>query len=217
MLDLTDRQRLDLAGRIRDAIAVLPYTKAEVAERLGVSPQAITGWETKGRIGKTSLSCLALLCGKSTDFFITGQEGEDPTWADIRGYASYADLGDGATTEEYAEAHKLKFRISSLRGQGLAGRRLEVYYGRGDSMEPNVRNDDALLVDRDDVSPRDGSIFLLESEDGAVVKRIEEIDGRWYVTSDNKQDPKWRKPVPMDGRKHFKILGRVRWIGRWEG
>lgn len=216
MLDLTEPQRLALAGRVREAIAALPYNKAEVAERLGVSPQAITGWETKGRIGKTSLARLALLCGRSTDFFITGQD-EDPGWSDVRGYASYADLGDGAAAEEYAEAHKLKFRTSSLRGQGLTGHRLEVYYGRGDSMEPNIRHDDAMLVDRDDVTPRDGSIFLLESEDGAVVKRLEEIDGRWYVTSDNKHDPKWRKPVPMDGRKHFKILGRVRWIGRWEG
>lgn len=219
MLDLNEKLRTALASRIRAVIADLPYSKADTAERLGVTPQAITGWEKRGRIGKTALTKLAALTGHSVAYFLTGKESDDSDWSQVRGFSGgEIALGDGASVEQYAEAHKLMFRTTSLRKQGLLGKPLEVYYGRGDSMEPSLHNGDAMLVDRSDVTPRDGAIFLLESEDGAIAKRLIEIDGRWYISSDNPHDPKWRKPVPLEnGRRHFQILGRVRWIARWEG
>ncbi|WCE04462.1 S24 family peptidase [Pseudoxanthomonas sp. JBR18] len=144
-----------------------------------------------------------------------GIEPDTSDWADVEGFQANIALGDGAANEEWQEAHKLKFRASSLRRQGLFPGNLQVFYGRGDSMEPRIHDGDAILVDRSDTRPVDDGIFMLENEDGAYAKRLSKIDGRWFVTSDNGHDPKWRKPVALEGRKPFKILGRVRWVGSW--
>ena len=208
----------ETAARIRAAIKDCERSKVEIADLLDVTPQAITGWETTGRIAKPNLSALALLVGKPIEHFINRRptKSGDDGFADVRGYASGIDMGDGAAAEEYSETHKLKFRKSSLRNKGLLDHSLEIYYGRGDSMEPHIRDGAALLVDRSDTEPRDDAIFILESDDGAIAKRLRDLGGRWFVDSDNRSDPKWRKPVPMDGKRHFTIVGRVRWIASWE-
>jgi len=63
-----------LADRIRRAIQASRRPKADIAEKLGVSPQAVTGWEKKGRISKTSLSGLARLLSIPLDDILTGGE-----------------------------------------------------------------------------------------------------------------------------------------------
>lgn len=216
MLDESEQLRMALAARIREVIADMPQTKAEISEALGVTPQAITGWETTGRIGKKSLAGLAALSGKAITYFLSGQKSMPEDWSEIQGYAHAVALGDGSSPDDYAEAHKLKFKTSSLRKKGLLGKRIEVYYGRGDSMEPRIKDGDALLVDLNDTTPRDDAIFVLESDEGAVAKRLIEMGGNWFVSSDNGHDPKWKKPVPMNGKRPFRIVGRVRWIGSWE-
>ncbi len=135
----------------------------------------------------------------------------------VEAFAHSLALGDGFTPDDYAESHRLLFRKSSLRGKGLLGRQLEVYYGRGDSMEPRIHDGDAMLVDRGDTTAKDGQVFVLEGPGGALAKRLTKIDGRWFFESDNKTDPKWRKPVPLDGKETYTIVGKVRWIGSWEG
>lgn len=140
-------------------------------------------------------------------------------WEDIRGVRQAAALGDGSFVDEYAETHKLKFRTSSLRKQGLREDRLVVYYGDGESMEPRIRHGDALLFDTGDKRPVDGAIYLFSSPDtGLTVKRLVDYGGRWFLEADNKHARNWSKPVPMDGeRHHYTIEGKLRWIGSWEG
>jgi hypothetical protein len=49
-----------------------------------------------------------------------------------------------------------------------------------------------------------------------MAKRLVELGGRWFIASDNTDDPKWKKPVAVDETNQFAIHGRVRWIGSWE-
>lgn len=148
--------------------------------------------------------------------------GEPPAdygeWADVTGYGQAVGLGAGAEAEEYAETHKLKFRASSLRRKGLRPTSLAVFYGRGDSMEPRIRENDAVLFDTSDTRPVDGGIFVVQLGPEINVKRCEIIDDIVYFRSDNPAgDHTWRKPRRMDNaRNPITILGRVRWIGSWE-
>lgn len=150
---------------------------------------------------------------------LTSTASADVGWEDIRGVRQPAALGDGSFVDEYAETHKLKFRTSSLRKQGLREDRLVVYYGDGESMEPRIRHGDALLFDTGDKRPVDGAIYLFSSPDtGLTVKRLVDYGGRWFLEADNKHARNWSKPVPMDGeRHHYTIEGKLRWIGSWEG
>lgn len=146
--------------------------------------------------------------------------GNDVDWSDIRAVRTAAALGDGAEPDDYAETHKLKFRADSLRRKGLRGDRLCVIYGRGDSMLPRIRSGDAILFDTGDTTPRDGALFVVSYDrsgaGGLLAKQLVELGGRWFIQSLNKDDPKGRKPVPIDETKGFEIHGRVRWIGSWE-
>lgn len=139
-------------------------------------------------------------------------------WDDVRGYAQAAGLGAGAEAEEYADTHKLKFRAESLRRKGLVPRNLCVYYGQGDSMEPRIREGDAILFDTSDTTPKDGAIFIVQHGREILAKRCEVLDGTAYFRSDNPNgDHNWRKPKRLDNpRDPLQILGRVRWIAGWE-
>src|SRR5690606_35071593 len=116
MLDSQPLTAEERAGRIAEAIRVCTKTrtKAQVAELLGVTPQAITGWEKTGRINRESLAGLALLSGHPIEYFIDRRPQKAEEWVDVQGYAQAVGLGKGAEAQEYAETHKLKFRAESL-------------------------------------------------------------------------------------------------------
>lgn len=219
----------EIAERVREAIEGMPMSKASVAEAAGVSPQAITGWMSTGRIGKTSIATLARLSGKPIEYFMyrdweraTSGRVVEPTWDDIRGYAQAVGLGDGAEAEEYAETHKLKFRSDSLSRKHLSAPDLAVMYGRGDSMLPRIHSGDAILFDMSDTRPDDEKLFVIIAHGVARseynVKRCRAFGDNVYFEALNPAgDHNWRKPRAMNDRKNpIEIIGRVRWIGSWE-
>lgn len=227
MLNSTPMTNEERARRIREAIASCGKSKAQIAELLDVTAQAITGWETTGRIGKTTLAGLALLVGRPMEYFLTDAQprrkaGDDPH-VDVQAYTQAAGLGDGAEADEYAETHNLKFRSDSLARKRLKPSDLAVFYGKGDSMEPRIQSGDAVLFDQSDTRPRDGALFVImvpgAGAESYSVKRCEVIDDLVLFKADNPNgDHNWRKPRRMDDPKRpIKIIGRVRWIGSWEG
>lgn len=143
----------------------------------------------------------------------------DSEWRDILGYSQALGLGSGAEATEYAETHRLKFRADSLTRKGLHARNLHVYYGKGDSMEPRINDGDAILFDTSDTRPSDGQIFVIQLGREIYAKRCEILDETVYFRTDNPNgDHQWKKPKKMSNpRQPIEILGRVRWIGSWEG
>lgn len=139
----------------------------------------------------------------------------DEDWADILGVRQAAALGAGAEPDEYAETHKLKFRADSLRRKHLRPDKLAVIYGRGDSMHPTIKDGDAILIDTSDREPKDDKLFVVTYGRDLLAKRLLNLGGRWFIDSDNKSDPQWKRPRAVDETKNFEIHGRVRWIGSW--
>lgn len=137
-------------------------------------------------------------------------------WADVKGVKQPAALGDGAEPDEYAETHKLKFRLASLQRKKLKADRLAVIYGKGDSMYPTIKDGDAILIDTTDREPKDDKLFVITYGRDLFAKRLISLGGKWFIDSDNKSDPKWKRPIPIDDAQGFEIHGRVRWIGSWE-
>lgn len=139
-------------------------------------------------------------------------------WRDVLAHAQCASLGDGAIPDEYVESHRLKFRADSLRRQGMRAEDLCIFYGRGDSMLPRVRDRDAVMFNTAQTNPEDGALFVISRDGELFVKRCDIIDRMVYFRSDNPDgDHHWKKPKRMDDAAHpIEILGRVRWIGSWE-
>lgn len=63
-----------MADRIRQAIAESGKRKYVIAAELGVSQQAVTGWEKRGKVTKANLAGLAKATGKPVGYFY-GVEG----------------------------------------------------------------------------------------------------------------------------------------------
>jgi phage repressor protein C with HTH and peptisase S24 domain len=137
-------------------------------------------------------------------------------WTDIASYNQHVAAGDGIVPEEYAETHTLKFKVSSLQRKGLHARKLNVFYAKGDSMEPRIHDGDAVLFDSSDTALKDGAIFVVKLNGELLVKRLNQYGKQWFLVSDNGSDPKWKRPIVIDQSSEFEVLGRVRWIGSWE-
>ncbi|WP_313248960.1 XRE family transcriptional regulator [Stenotrophomonas acidaminiphila] len=210
----------------------LGVTQDTAAEELGITQGAVSQY-LNGKIPmnyRTLLVFCRLLGISDTDIRTDLPEQQlvggpvEPDWADIQGYSQAMGLGGGPEAQEYAETHKLKFRADSLARKRLNPSKLAVMYGRGDSMEPRVLSGDAILFDMSDTRPRDGALFVIMVDGGGhakeyQVKRCEIIDDLVLFKADNPAgDHNWKKPRRMDSPRHpIEIIGRVRWIGSWEG
>jgi phage repressor protein C with HTH and peptisase S24 domain len=176
----------------------------------------------------TKLRVIADALGVSLRWLETGKGSKAPKvetveddYMDIIGYSQAAGLGNGAEAVEYAETHSLKFKKTSLRRRGILNRPLAVYYGKGDSMEPSIKDGDAILFDSSDTRPVDGVMYVIQVDGYAnpefYVKRAMVLDTGVYFQSDNPHgDHQWQKPKPMASERHpITVIGRVHWIGGW--
>jgi phage repressor protein C with HTH and peptisase S24 domain len=82
----------------------------------------------------------------------------------------------------------------------------------GDSMEPDIRNGDLLLVDRSDRTFRNFGIYVIEARGERLVKRVQrKFDGSLILISDNtRYQPEF---IPADLAKEVQAVGRVIWRG----
>lgn len=217
-----------MAERLKRALALREMTpadlvKARVLSKAGV--YFILDGTTKAetiRAETVAKLCKALRVNRDWLQYGRGPiEGADsrsePDWKDVTGYAQAVGLGAGAEAQEYAETHSLKFKTSSLRKRGILGGKLSVYYGKGDSMQPTIKDGDAILFDEADTRILDGRLYVVQVGKEIYVKRAEVLDDTVYFRSDNPSgDHNWVKPRRLDNKRSLiHVIGRVHWIGAW--
>ena len=89
--------------------------------------------------------------------------------------------------------------------------RLVAIRAAGHSMAPTIQDQDILVLNPDATEPREGSVFVIHTDTGLVVKRLRregtgDQEG-WIMTSDA---PDW-EPRPVTGQD--RIVGHVVWFG----
>jgi phage repressor protein C with HTH and peptisase S24 domain len=82
----------------------------------------------------------------------------------------------------------------------------------GESMEPDIRDGDLLLVDTTDRTFRNFGIYVIEARGERLVKRVQrKFDGSLILISDNtRYQPEC---IPADLAKEVHVVGRVIWRG----
>lgn len=220
-----------MAERLKRALALRTLTPKDLVDKGVMSKAAVYFWldgtakADKVRADTVAKVCKALRINREWLLHgrgpIEGAEGgpKEPDWADVKGYAQAVGLGKGAEAVEYAETHLLKFRADSLARKRLVPANLHVMYGAGDSMLPRIHQGDAVLFDTQDTKPRDGSLYVVQWKGEYYVKRAAVFDEDVFFTSDNPEgDHNWKRPKRMDAKRDpITVIGRVRWIGSWEG
>lgn len=227
--DFRSNVNMDTIGnRIRAERESQKISRADLARSADIATTTLSDLELGLSKSTTALHKIARRLGVRAEWLETGKgtkEGvgadTDGDYADVVGYSQAAGLGAGAEALEYAETHSLKFKKTSLRRRGIYGRNLAVYYGKGDSMEPTIKDGDAILFDTSDTRVLDGVLYVVQVDGMAnpeyFVKRAMILDTGVYFQSDNPRgDHQWQKPKPMASERHpITVIGRVHWIGGW--
>lgn len=82
----------------------------------------------------------------------------------------------------------------------------------GDSMSPTLHDGDRVLVDMSQKSVNHTGVYLLQSEDGLMAKRLSEKQGELAVVSDNPDYENWI--IPLGERDHNPVAGKIVWCAR---
>ncbi len=82
----------------------------------------------------------------------------------------------------------------------------------GDSMEPEIRDGDTVLVDRATEDLRFGQVYAVGLEDAVLVKRVMRTPDGLALVSDNPAYAPIR--VRGDELEQFRVIGRVVWLCR---
>lgn len=113
----------------------------------------------------------------------------------------------GDTERSYA------FRSDFLRRKGNPKEMVLMRVG-GDSMQPEIMNNDVVLLDQSKRNVRPGPIFAVGFQDAIYLKRIDALPDRIILKSTNPAYPPVEIPVGEQEGDAFRIIGQVIWCGR---
>ena len=123
-------------------------------------------------------------------------------------------MGDGYVIHSEQIVDHLAFKKSWVSKElGTDPQNLLLIYSIGDSMEPTFSSGDLLLVDRNKARMKGDGIYLINFDDGLIVKRLEwMMDGTMVIRGDNTSVSREQKLTYIEMEK-LHLLGRVVWVG----
>jgi phage repressor protein C with HTH and peptisase S24 domain len=125
-------------------------------------------------------------------------DSEDPNFIEIRkiklrlsagisGFAVDQDEEDGGL--------RMTFHKSWFVKNGYSPDKLVAVKVRGESMETTLHENDTVVVNTADRTPKDGEVFAVNYEGEAVIKRMVRDIGQWWLSSDNPDQRKYHRKV----------------------
>lgn len=112
----------------------------------------------------------------------------------------------GGQVEEY-----LSFRSEWIHARGNP-QNMVVMEVVGNSMEPELKEGDEVLIDQSENDVLSGGIYAVGVEDTVMVKRVERLPGTLVLRSDNRD----YSPIHLAGDElqTVRVIGKVLWVGR---
>jgi phage repressor protein C with HTH and peptisase S24 domain len=232
------RPRADQAGFVaRLQVVVQQWPSADrLAKATGVSPSAFRKW-LKGvaEPSRDRLVALAEAAGVNVSWLAQG-EGTAPDPLSLAARARSprsADLAANTQIDQFLVLPKRQEAVAAGAGHpvvsvptefiGFRHDWLRATFGRepadlileiavGESMEPDIRNGDLLLVDTTDQTFRNFGIYVIEARGERLVKRVQrKFDGSLILISDNKTYQP--ESISAELAKEVHVVGRVIWRG----
>lgn len=118
--------------------------------------------------------------------------------------------GHGSFETDGTSERKYSFRSDFLSRKGSI-KDMVMMRVDGDSMSPEVKNGDVVLIDQSQTAPRAGKIYAVGVEDLVFLKRVHAEPGKLLLMSDNTA----YAPLEIDTRGDLencvRIIGRAIW------
>ncbi|WP_338885169.1 S24 family peptidase [Xenorhabdus sp. TH1] len=222
--------------RIKQARLANKLTQAELAERLGVTPQSVQQWESSTEPRKARLTALAslldvdvnwLLFGDTQNNDVNRRDSLEKTWLDITSWDSdtssdneevYVPLlsdielipSSGKNISANFNSLRLRFSKATLRRIGAPsdGSSILCFPAKGNSMEPVIPDGATIGIDSLNKKIIDGKVYAIE-QDG--LKRLKCLyrrpSGKILIRSYNRNEYE----DEIAGEDQVFIIGRMFW------
>ena len=206
-------------------------SEAELARALGITPQSVSGARKRGEVPPAWIQTCAAQTGVNAHWLFFGSgpmrlpeaaEGELPSMqedcdtelitvplAEARLSAGTGSLEVSSNSNEGGYA----FRSDFLRRKGNP-RRMVLMRVSGDSMVPEIFDNDLVLLDRGQTEISPGRLYAVGFEDAIYIKRIDKLPGKIILHSVNPAYPPQSLDLRGDCADQFWVIGRVLWSGR---
>lgn len=206
-----------ISERISALIKQSGLSMRELSRRMKVSNVSLSQWAS-GR-NRPSEEGLEALCEyfEVTPAFVLYGDGNAPQGQTIAlAEDTYsipllridASCGGGSVIDGSAAALIRFVRVSGeflLRFCASANRQsLQIITVIGDSMEPTLREGDAVIVDLSDKAPRRDGLYCVRLGDGLYVKRVQILPSGIALLSDNKS----YNPIHVECPDELCVIGR---------
>lgn len=183
----------------------------QLAVVLGIHRSAVTQAKRHDRVPRQWIYKLAEACQIDADRLLydssTGDSGY-VVW--IPRVKARLSAGGGSFETESGVKNSLPFERSLIQHLGAVSE-MVLMDVVGDSMEPNIKAGDAVMIDRSQTDVVAGGIYAVGIDDTIMVKRLEKHPGKLVLISDNSA----YGAVFIDhGNENVRVLGRVVWLGR---
>lgn len=235
---LPDASRFEFVHRLRATvrrfIVLTKGRKASFVEILGKSYKSFERYLLGTAVKNTTLDALSNATGVPSSWLLSGVVPQNSPVAasDLRSrisarafltehvgeftlvprYDVAASAGAGRLIVSEEVAEMMPFRQDWLRNLGIPPLRAGLMTADGDSMEPTIPDRALMLVNLADQMLRHGGIFVLVRHDSLIVKRVEILNHRISLISDN---PIYeREHILNDEIDQLHVAGRVRWVAR---
>ena len=204
------------------------------AEHVGIVENTLRNYETSLSLPnsdvvseictKEQISPLWLLTGegpRSADSIAKAVENKDLGVLDVSTHQiimipmveARLSAGYGSFETDGTSERRYSFRSDFLRRKGNI-REMVLMRVDGDSMEPEVRNGDVVLIDQSQKAPRAGSIFAVGVEDVVYLKKLDTEPGKIVLSSFNPDYQPFEIDTRGDLESNVRIIGRVIWSCR---
>lgn len=182
----------DILSRLRIFFKV--KTNRAVAERLGVSEQAVSNWKKRQTIDWDLLHNKA--AGVDWDWLMTGHESKSSAWKGLdMEVVGTKDPPKGTTADVMlSPAH--------------CGDAAEIFEGVAAQIDIGIEEGDMLLIDVER-EPKNGNIVLVRIADKVSVKRLKKNGEEVLLTPEN---PEY-EPIPLS--KDVRVLAVVLRAEKW--
>lgn len=206
---------------MKQARKAAKMTQIELARRSGLNQSTISDLEVGKSQGTTYIATLAAALGVSALWLETGKgtmspdvspqpqpdvlellpgamrvravEADDPSLTQILKVKIKVQAGiTGFQVEqEHHDGETQGVPTKWMQKEGLIREALVATTVRGESMEPALYDGDIIVVNTADKKLVDGSVYVVNYEGEAVVKRMIRDAGQWWLASDNADQRKY--------------------------
>ena len=197
----------DLKDRIDKLISALGLTQAVFASRVGVSANAVTNWKVRGIKGSAYEKISTAFPQVNLSWLQNGR-GEMFLETEVKTRPHFPTLAMAGTLTGFCDGIKrgdceMIPVISAFPAYDFT---MNI---KGDSMEPKLESGDIIAIKRVYDYIEWGKVYVLDTADGAVIKRLYDAGDKYRCVSYNPEYPEF---FVDKGSVYgvFKVVGMIR-------